>query len=368
MAELLIVLIPIMQEAFGWNLARAKCAAGITLALIKVRTVNLVQIALALPGDAKKESKYRRIQRFFSEIHIDTETLAKFIITQLPLSKYALLIDRTNWKFGKTYQNILFIAISYNGFTIPILHIILPQSKKSGNTNTQERIELLQRFIKVFGSSVIEYFVGDREFVGKVWFMFLIDNNINFRIRIKCNTKISRANGKYSKAKNLFRDLRPGEAKQLDGKREVFGIELYVTGMKLPSGELLIIVSHDSASYTEVLNDYKKRWGIECLFKELKSQGSDFETTHLTDPKKIDTLIAFMTIACVWACKTGQWLNNEKEIPIKEHGRKAISIFRYGLDFLREIFLNIEEKISQSLVVLEFIRMASVPIKCVLNC
>lgn len=366
--ETLVVLIPILQGIFGANLARAKCAAGIILALIKVRSVNLVQLALALPGNAKKESKYRRIQRFFSEIHIDNETVAKFIIAQLPLPKYTLLIDRTNWKFGKTYVNILFMAINYNGFTIPILSTMLPQSKKSGNTNTQERIELLQRFIKIFGISVIEFIVGDREFIGRAWFLYLIDNNINFRLRIKYNTKISRANGQYSKAKNLFRDLKPGEAKQLDGKRQVFGMELYVTGMKLPSGELLIIASYDSVSYTEMLNDYKKRWGIECLFKALKSQGFDFETTHLTDPKKIDTLIALMTIACMWACKTGQWLNNEKKIPIKEHGRKAISIFRYGLDYLREIFLDIEEKISQSLVVLGLIQMVSIPIKCVLSC
>ena len=58
-----------------------------------------------------------------------------------------------------------------------------------------------------------------------------------------------------------------------------------------------------------------------------------------------------MTIAFCWAYKTGEWRNEQKEIKIKKHGRKAISYFRYGLDVLRDqlqrasssIALNIAE-------------------------
>ena len=75
-----------------------------------------------------------------------------------------------------------------------------------------------------------------------------------------------------------------------------------------------------------------------------------------------------MAISCVLACKTGLWLNDQKEIPIKSHGRKAIGIFRYGLDHLREIFLNVSENFSQLQVVLEFIQSIPTPINCNLRC
>lgn len=355
-------LIQTLQESFNWNLARAKCTAYLIVGFIQVRSINLVQLAITIPGDSKKESKYRRIQRLFKELCIDMKMVATFIKNQLPDGKFILAMDRTNWKFGKTHINILFLAICYNGFTLPVLWETLPQDKKCGNSDTQQRIALIKRFIAIFGIERIECILADREFIGKDWFKYLIDNNIKFRIRIKYNTQISRAGCGLGTVKNFFRQLRVGEAIQLNGVRKVFGINLYITGMKLLSGKLLIVVSSDSAPCDQILNDYKKRWGIECLFKALKSQGFDFETTHLTDPQKIDKLIALMAIACVWVCKTGQWLNDKNEIPIKDHGRKSISVFRYGLDYLREIFLNVSKNFSQLQVVLGFIQKGSIPI------
>lgn len=361
-------LICILQEHFHWNLSRTKCIAALIIALVQTKTVNLVQLAIALPGNAQKDSKYRRIQRLFKEVEFDNENIARFIANRLPSLKYVLAIDRTNWKLGDTHINVLFLAIIYNGTSFPILWATLKQSKKRGNSDTSERIALIKTFIKIFGIEKIDYIVGDREFIGNDWIQYLIDKNIKFRFRIKYNNLISRVQGGKSPARNFFRQLRHKEGIQLKGMRKVFGIDLYVTGMRLSNKEYLIIVSNDNASCEQILNDYKKRWGIECLFKALKSQGFDFETTHLTDPKKIDKLIALMAIACVWACKTGEWLNEEKEIAIKKHGRKAISVFRYGLDYLRGIFLHINENLSHLPIVFSFIQLPIYQFKIVLNC
>jgi len=48
------------------------------------------------------------------------------------------------------------------------------------------------------------------------------------------------------------------------------------------SSESLIILSPDASRVTAVLDDDKRRWEIGTLFKALKSQGFDFEATHLT--------------------------------------------------------------------------------------
>ena len=72
-------LLPLLHDHFGWHMARAKCIAGLIAALIKVRTVNLVQLAIALPGGALKDSKYKRIQRLLSMFHIDFSSVAVFI-------------------------------------------------------------------------------------------------------------------------------------------------------------------------------------------------------------------------------------------------------------------------------------------------
>ncbi|MEL7193617.1 MAG: transposase, partial [Bacteroidota bacterium] len=73
---------------------------------------------------------------------------------------------------------------------------------------------------------------------------------------------------------------------------------------------------------------YAKRWEIEVLFGDLKKRGFNFEDTHITQPQRINNLIAVLALAHVWAILVGKWiLQKTKSIPIKKHGRKAISIF-----------------------------------------
>jgi len=44
---------------------------------------------------------------------------------------------------------------------------------------------------------------------------------------------------------------------------------------------------------------------------------------------------------------TGQWRHAHTPIRIKKHGRKAVSLFRYGLDCLREVLLNLSERSNE---------------------
>ncbi|KOR32119.1 hypothetical protein TI05_09305, partial [Achromatium sp. WMS3] len=101
------------------------------------------------------------------------------------------------------------------------------------------------------------------------------------------------------------------------------------------------------ASVEQVLADYKKRWEIETLFKALKSSGFKFEDTHMTDHKKIERLIAFLSLAFLFAYTTGEWKNERKPIKLKSHGRKEASTFKYELDHIHEILMNIPEKMSE---------------------
>jgi len=40
---------------------------------------------------------------------------------------------------------------------------------KNGNSNCQERIDLVNRFIEIFDKETIKLMVSDREFVGEAW-------------------------------------------------------------------------------------------------------------------------------------------------------------------------------------------------------
>lgn len=330
----------VFMTVLDWNKARINFLSNFIIALIKVKNVNLVEIATAFSGKAKKDSKYKRIKRFFKSYVIDSEAMAKLIIRMLPIKdgSWALVMDRTNWKFGKVNINILMLAIAYKGIAFPILWMLMP---KRGNSNTNERIQLMTRFLDLFGVEKIDFFSGDREFIGQEWFSYLLKMQAHFRIRIRDNILVANSIGLLVPAKNLFRELKAGEYKILKGLRQVCGVELYVVGMLLPKGEYLILVTDKDPE--TALYDYLQRWEIETLFACLKTRGFCFEQTHMTDPQRLSKLISLLAIAFCWAHITGEWLHQLNPIKIKKHGRKAISLFRYGFDYLRQMVLNISE-------------------------
>ena len=84
-------------------------------------------------------------------------------------------------------------------------------------------------------------------------------------------------------------------------------------------------------------------------FRAMKSSGFDIKKTHLQVIERIDKLILLVMIAFGWCYKTGIYLHqNIKAITIKKHGRKAISIFKYGLEYIANFVLNskMENKIN----------------------
>ena len=331
-----------LERALGdnltWNKARINFLSKFLMALIQVRTVNLVEIANSFAGKAKEESNYKRIQRFLRYYELSYAVIAVFVVQLVGSPKpWVLTIDRTDWQFGKEALNILTLGIAYRGVAFPLLWKIL---EKKGNSNTEERKALIEEYIKLFGTASILYLCADREFIGKKWFAYLLSNRIDFRIRIKENTLVPNACGQMRNAWQLFAFTRTGEAIVLEQARRIWEQDLYFSGMRLETGEYLIIVA-PSFSPTPI-EDYGRRWEIETLFGCLKSRGFRLEDTHLTKPERIKKLIALLAIAFCWAHIVGEWLAELKPIKIKKHGRLAKSIFRLGFDKLRRVFTNFE--------------------------
>jgi len=346
-------LIKIFNGSFHWNKARVTLFVHMLLGFLTTRTVNLAKIACAMTGQAEPSSRYRRLQRFFSGFVIDFDQMADFIFSLFftrgnPLY---LSIDRTNWKWGKSNINILTLAITFKGIAIPIYWELL---NKRGNSSTQERIHLLQKFINRFGKTSIAGLLADREFVGEDWFAWLIQEEISFYIRVKKNFITTNSRGREVPIAQLFRGLRPTEQRLLYRKRNVLDHPLYVVGLKLCDGQLLIIVTNEIAG--DAIKLYARRWEIETLFSCLKGRGFNFEQTHLVDAVRIKKMMVLLAIAFCWAHKTGEWRHEQQPIKLKKHGRPAVSLFRYGLDYLVDILTSWELKGSLFGICLDKIR------------
>ena len=338
------ILSEVLKESFGekLNLARIKFLGLFITALCSVQTVNFEKLSSAFDNKASKSSSLRRIQRFISEYALDADIIARLIFSILPNNPpYKLALDRTNWKFGGFNINILVLAIVYDGVAIPILFKMMP---KFGNSSTQERIDIMDRYINLFGLSTIDCLLADREFIGDQWIGYLNENNIRYYIRIRDNFWVDDPRtGNRIKASWFFNSLRINEYRFIYRILRINGQLCYLAGSKVKnkegSSELQLIISFNKPDQS--MEIYKQRWQIEMSFRALKSSGFNIKDTHLTDMERVNKLFALVLVAFIWAYKTGVHLNEEIPIKIKKHGRKAKSLFKYGLEYIaKALFTN----------------------------
>jgi len=337
-------LLDVLQNEFGGklNLARIKFLALMLKALCKVQTVNFERLAIAFDSTSKSSSSLRRIQRFVAGFDLCEDLIAKFIFKLLPNNdEVGLSMDRTNWKIGKSNINILALGVTYKGVAFPLLFRLLP---KFGNSNSEERIELMEKFDRLFGFSKVKFLVADREFIGQNWLDYLNRNSIKYHIRIRDNFHVTLPkNNKKVKARWLFNDLKIGQVKHYPKIVIINNVMCYLSAsvIKAKNGalEYQFLISFNKPE--NALECYKERWQIETMFRAMKTSGFNLEKTHLTDIDRILKLLLIVSIAFTWAYLVGDFLHEKiKAIPIKKHGRRAISIFKHGLNYIANHLLN----------------------------
>lgn len=346
-------LVKSLSNYLNWNKARLNCFVQMIVAVINVRTVNLTEWATTFVGDAKHDSAYVRIRRFFRQYQIDFDVIANLMFNWFGFSGQSvyLTLDRTQWQLGKYNINILMLGVVYQGIAIPLYWSLL---NKRGSSNYQERVDLISRFISYFGCQCVKGLLGDREFIGKQWFEYLKKNNIPYYIRIKESMLVSNSKGHMTNAKFLFTGLKRCEKRILSGKRKISGLELFIAGVRCPDGGYLIIATTEAPE--NAIEIYRYRWQIETLFGCLKTRGFNVENTHLTEPERLMKMIAVLAISFAWAHKIGEWHSQITPILIKKHGRKAESIFRRGLKNLRKLlFSNPGTRLIQKIIQILFL-------------
>jgi hypothetical protein len=314
------------------NLARKKFIILFILGLIKSRNIQFCEIAQHLNDEAKLSSNEVRIQDFFREVELDYFYVAVLLVSLLPKKgKLRLCIDRTEWDLGACQVNILMIVAGNGSMQVPIYWELL--DNKSGNSSSDDRIELLELCVALLGKERIGLVIGDREFVGHKWMKYLKDNGLQFVMRLPKHHLIQRLNGEVVSVDQLCFS---GQAPLLLKDCLVDGIWADVWVKPLEAGEYLFLLGTAKVEFFGQF--YRKRWSIETCFQSFKERGFNLEKTHLQDFTKLKKLVALVSIAYSFCSSIGIYFHRKvKKIKSKNHGYKANSFTRKGIDFLREI-------------------------------
>ncbi|MCY7348800.1 MAG: IS4 family transposase [Pyrinomonadaceae bacterium] len=293
----------------------------------------MVKVANSFDSEVAADSVYRQIQRFLkneNKVSIDFLRLLKLE------GKLKILIDRTEWKFGSTWVNILTLSVAYKNVAIPILWEVV---NHKGNASALEHKAIIEKFAAEFGAEKILRIYADREFGSYELFAYLLENKMDFHIRLKTSHK---SNGKSFL--QIWRNVQDKVRLKGKVKIEVFGLEIYVSCVKYQKDgktEYLIVASGERSR--EAIQEYKVRWQIETMFGCLKSRGFNFEETHLTEPKKIGKLLMLLGLGLLLSMLMGEFqveILKQVKMKLKKNKRYAKSFFRIGLDTLQNLLFN----------------------------
>ena len=319
----------------SWNRARIKFLSRFLLALFAARTVNLTRIAVLFAGRAKIESNYKRIKRFLAFFELNAAQMTGLLVKLMRLQPpFIVSVDRTEWRLGKKWINVLMLSVVWEGVAIPLCWTVF---KKKGCSSDCERQAIIEKYLQIFASESIAFVTADREFASAKWLQYLSGKRINFVLRIKSSAFITDKRGKQMRASKLLQSTPLGGRLICRRRRKMCGVAVSIAALRKADGDNVIVISSEGAA-DKALSNYCLRWQIETLFGCLKTRGFNLEETHVTAPERVSRLVALLALGFCWALLTGKVICERKALRRKKHDRFEQSVFRAGLDYLGHLF------------------------------
>jgi hypothetical protein len=282
--------------------------------LFTCQSVNTYRLAQRFGGQAQFASRAQRIRRFLKDQAFDWTAVGKLLLflSGAGTKQLTVVVDRTDWAFGKLKINFLVISVVVGKVAIPV---VWEQLGKKGNSHTKERLNLLNRFLQIVPASHVRCLLADREFIGNDWFKALHKRKIAYAIRVRDNLIVTLPDGGTGAVKRLCKELKAGQT-HLWPCVTLGNVKTTLAVMRLHSGELLAVASHGLGRQNP-LAVYRERWKIEMLFACLKRKGFNLEDTHLRHKDRLEKIFALAAIAAAWAVRKGQEKDAARPSPKK---------------------------------------------------
>ena len=307
------------------------------------KQVKLETIARVFPIWITCEGRRRKLQRFLDLPGLTISRLLWPIISDWLLNsvpkkskqKLYLAIDRSQWKD----INLLMVSVIWQRRAIPLAWRLLPHI---GNSNFEEQESVLSPILSRFKDYQIVV-LGNREFCSLDLAKWLAVSQIEFCLRLKKNTCVEVENQIWQRLDEL--PIKPGVALYYQGKRlrktrPVLGFALAAKWKRnyrglTTKGPWFILTNQGNLSIA--MAAYKRRMGIEEMFRDCKSGGYSLESTGLRG-KRLNSMILVMSLAYLHSTMSGSEINRHQGQKYvcrpKESGRiyRRRSTFGIGLD------------------------------------
>jgi hypothetical protein len=331
-----------LKQAGVFTPSQVRRVVQATSAIVLARKCGLRELARFVHRAGSQPARLQWLRRqldapFLQPAYGYEAVLGKLLAT-VPEREWHVVMDRTHvagWK-----QDVVMVALSYRKRAIPLVWCRIAP----GRASTTCILQLLERTQRLIPAQVRIIFQGDSEFAHVAILDWLRDQGWDFIGAQSGQTHFYYPGEETSQALNSL-VVKKGRTQHLAhvllGQSHRFGdVDVYAFRQphhRVPSQrsrEMQYLAT--SLSPTRLVRALgKRRWGIECLFQDLKSGGWDIEASCLEHPQRMDSLLSLLALVYLYLtllgrglCRTGQrhLIDNQ----LKRH----FSLFHLGWDWL----------------------------------
>jgi len=320
------------------NRRLARACVGILLA----SDCRFPKIARRLPSPVSQAGRVRFLQRllsapFVTQTHVYQPWLRR-MVRGIQEGTWHLVIDRSTLE-GYNAEWLL-IGLAYRQHAIPLVWEVID----FGCTSAAEQIALWRRVLPLIPPDCHVIAHGDSEFGSVAVMRFLREQGWDFILGQAANTRYRHygqadwkllANLAVPKRGTLYLPRVEWTQQHRYGPLNVFAF--YAPHQNSPES-LRRDYRYCATTLPTTYNLRRlgrRRWSIECCFKDFKSAGWNIELSHIRHLERRDTLLTLLSMVYLWATGIGRWLCKVgKRREVDAHPTRHLSLFRIGWDWL----------------------------------
>jgi len=340
-----------LDARVGLSLPVHRMLALLTACLLDGTPAHLTALAEALPDvETDTNVKAQRVRRFLSTPKISPQrVLPLFIVLLRPLlqqlPELILAMDRTTWKTRQRHVNILMVSVYFEGRAIPLFWVVWDRGGASSYTQWTTVLSPVMTELQkhAWCAHIPIIVVADREFASPRLAQWLKQTYcVESVLRLKRSAYLGDQDQSVQLAALLqhFPQASTRHYRQITvTKTSDFLVNVTITWGAQYDEPLVVIATQKGAK--QAIDTYEKRFGIEPMFKDQKSNGFDIEGTKVTAPKRIETLLIMMALAHIFC--TSEGARKEQAGEAKKKRRmgcliRPVGLFLVGLKAFKQFF------------------------------
>ena len=308
--------------------------------VLLAQSCNLNKVAQEITGRANASSQERRIQRWLANERVDMEALfgawIDWVLRLWGKAPLLILVDETKLS---DHVAVMMVGVAYHASAIPLIWRAYSVEDYPEEGQVALMSALLAQLRSHLAPDQTALLLADRGLgTSPTWQERLSDSGWQYLLRVQRSTLIRLPGQKPQPLRRLvaYGQVWTGRAQVF--KKAGWQWKWVYLVWEVGYAEPWCLLSNQADLSP---NLYSQRFYHEASFRDLKSEGFQWQRSHVWLSDHVERLLLVLALATLWSLTEGTKVRFLYPLPRRQ---QRLSVFRLGLDYLFERFRSLKSK------------------------